>query len=590
RCLGEVLAGPVIDGHGLTVFLYKGDGSTLLGSQRLSAKGTYLIDIGDYTGVVFGKVLDSNSGADFRDEATGELRDLSANLMAVGLASKGDLLLNFNPLTTIATLKAMELAVANVSGPVITAQVVAKINAVVASALNLISLTDRSIITTINSDGTPNEQYMPGKLGLEVTYGAVLATLSGIDSINGNNMQATIDNLSSQLTLTGNGATWSRTAAIDFINGARIALNKDLFQGSASSLTALISDLTVQNVSTVSINPIATDGVIDVSEKSVILTGTNSIGASVALSFNGNTRQAIVNGTTWSYTLNTADIIVIGEGGKLVDATATLIGGVTATATRSFYVDDISPVVLSIAISGATGIQGGKLNAGDEVKASVLMSETVVVSGKPQLALNVGGVTVQANYLSGSGSSEIVFSYKVLAGEVDIDGIGISANSLSLNDGYIKDSVGNVALLTHSAIVNNSNYIVDTTAPELTLGTIADDMGSVVGNLLNWMRTDDTSLLLSGTTESGSIVKVYNGLVFLGNATVVGTTWTYSATVANGTTYQFNATATDAAGNTSVATSNFTVISDTAAPVVTLGTIADDIGTVMGDLVTGART
>jgi hypothetical protein len=147
------------------------------------------------------------------------------------------------------------------------------------------------------------------------------------------------------------------------------------------------------------------------------------------------------------------------------------------------------------------------------------------------------------------------------------------------------DAAGNVSAMTSNVAVTG-----DTTAPTINLNTVNDDVGTITGNLVSGARTDDTSLLLSGTTESGSTVKVYNGLVLLGNATVSGTSWTYSATVANGTTYQFNATATDVAGNVSAATSNFTVISDTASPAVTLATITDDIGTVVGNLVSGART
>ncbi|MDP1689683.1 MAG: Ig-like domain-containing protein, partial [bacterium] len=51
---------------------------------------------------------------------------------------------------------------------------------------------------------------------------------------------------------------------------------------------------------------------------------------------------------------------------------------------------------------------------------------------------------------------------------------------------------------------------------------------------------------------------------------VSGTTWSYTATVANGTTYQFNVKETDVAGNTSSATGDFTVIGDTTVPTVTL--------------------
>ena len=65
---------------------------------------------------------------------------------------------------------------------------------------------------------------------------------------------------------------------------------------------------------------------------------------------------------------------------------------------------------------------------------------------------------------------------------------------------------------------------------------------------------------------------VYNGITELDNATVSGTSWSYTATVANGTTYQFNVKETDLAGNTSAATSNFTVIGDTTAPTASVTT------------------
>ena len=72
--------------------------------------------------------------------------------------------------------------------------------------------------------------------------------------------------------------------------------------------------------------------------------------------------------------------------------------------------------------------------------------------------------------------------------------------------------------------------------------------------------------MLTGSNEAGSSVAVYNGATLLGAATVTGTSWRYTATVADGTTYLFNVKETDAAGNVSVATSNFAVTGDTVAP------------------------
>jgi hypothetical protein len=130
----------------------------------------------------------------------------------------------------------------------------------------------------------------------------------------------------------------------------------------------------------------------------------------------------------------------------------------------------------------------------------------------------------------------------------------------------------------------------DTTAPTANFGAATDNVGSVTGALTSGATTDDTSLVLSGTNESGSTVNVYNGDNLLGAATVSGTTWSYTATVVSGTTYQFNVKETDAAGNTSAATSNFTVIGDTTAPTANFGAATDNVGSVTGALTSGATT
>ena len=85
-------------------------------------------------------------------------------------------------------------------------------------------------------------------------------------------------------------------------------------------------------------------------------------------------------------------------------------------------------------------------------------------------------------------------------------------------------------------------------------------------------------------------MKVFNGTTELGAATVSGTSWSYSATVANGTTYQFNVKETDLAGNTSNATSNFAVTGDTAAPTASWSSATDNVGTVTGALTRGNTT
>ena len=147
------------------------------------------------------------------------------------------------------------------------------------------------------------------------------------------------------------------------------------------------------------------------------------------------------------------------------------------------------------------------------------------------------------------------------------------------------DAAGNITVRT-------GNYIYDKTAPTVALTAATDDVGSVTGTLVSGATTDDTALRLSGTNEAGAKVKVYNGATLLGSAAVSGTTWSYSATVANATTYLFNAKATDAAGNTSAATANFTVIGDTTPPTATAAvTGADDnVQPTTGNVASGGTT
>ena len=146
-------------------------------------------------------------------------------------------------------------------------------------------------------------------------------------------------------------------------------------------------------------------------------------------------------------------------------------------------------------------------------------------------------------------------------------------------------------LLSHTAqLSDNASYKVDTTAPTANFTKANDDEGTVRGDFTSDNTTDDTALVLSGTNEAESSVMVYDNSTELGAATVSGTSWSYSATVANGTTHQFNVRETDLAGNTSAATSNLAVTGDTTAPTANFTAATDDIGTVQGALTSGDTT
>ena len=163
------------------------------------------------------------------------------------------------------------------------------------------------------------------------------------------------------------------------------------------------------------------------------------------------------------------------DGGTITDAAGNpaILTAAAVTDNASFKVDTTAPTVSSEAITSATGIQNNTLNAGDVVSTTVTFSENVTVTSTPQLQLNIGGTLVQANYASGSGSSSLVFTYTILAGQTDANGISINANALSLNSGTITDAAGNPATLTAAVVTDNASFKVDTTAP--TINSFTDN-------------------------------------------------------------------------------------------------------------------
>jgi hypothetical protein len=86
---------------------------------------------------------------------------------------------------------------------------------------------------------------------------------------------------------------------------------------------------------------------------------------------------------------------------------------------------------------------------------------------------------------------------------------------------------------------------------------VNDDVGIFTGIVVKAASTDDTSLSVSGTLSAapaaGENVRIYDGANFLGNASVSGTTWTYSdtRTLTNAQKLNYTARVVDAAGNMS---------------------------------------
>ena len=105
---------------------------------------------------------------------------------------------------------------------------------------------------------------------------------------------------------------------------------------------------------------------------------------------------------------------------------------------------------------------------------TVTFSETVEVTGTPQLSLELGGGSRTATYEGGSGTAALVFAYEVADGESDTDGVGVEADSLS--GGTIEDTSDNPAELDHDGLSADSNHKMDGVKPrlEITGGAVVD--------------------------------------------------------------------------------------------------------------------
>ena len=135
--------------------------------------------------------------------------------------------------------------------------------------------------------------------------------------------------------------------------------------------------------------------------------------------------------------------------------------------------DTTPPAVSTIEITSDPGTDA-TYAAEDEIRVTLTFSETVEVTGTPQLTLELGGGSRTANYGGGSGTAALVFAYEVAVGESDTDGVGVEADSLS--GGTIRDEARNNAELDHDGLAADSGHKVDAVKPQLaaTGGAVVD--------------------------------------------------------------------------------------------------------------------
>ena len=268
---------------------------------------------------------------------------------------------------------------------------------------------------------------------------------------------------------------------------------------------AATPDNTAPTISSVAItSDTGDDGVYGIGDN-IEVTGTFSEDVTVTgspqleLTIGSRARNAAYKSATgskvvFSYTVasgdNDTDGIAIGvnklvlNGGGIEDnaGNSADLSHIALSTQPSHGVDGIRPTITSLTFTGSTGGSDGIYTSGEGLFASVRFSEKVIVRERwtnplsprqrPLLKLSVGGNNRYATFYSGlSSGNGLYFEYEVAKGDLDLDGVSISANAVDLNGGTIKDAAGNDAVLTNSATDANSHFQVD--AVPATVSSVA---------------------------------------------------------------------------------------------------------------------
>ncbi|TKJ95312.1 hypothetical protein PflCFBP13510_28690, partial [Pseudomonas fluorescens] len=148
------------------------------------------------------------------------------------------------------------------------------------------------------------------------------------------------------------------------------------------------------------------------------------------------------------------------------------------------------------------------------------------------------------------------------------------------------DAAGNTSGASEVYAIN-----IDTTPPSVLIRQVADNVGAINDPLSNPGRTDDTAPTISGTTEAGALVTIYDNGEAIGSiASDTQGNWSFSVPERADGRHQFTVTATDDAGNISPMSSPWIVEIDTSLPVASITHVTDDTGAVTGSVTNGGRT
>ncbi len=225
------------------------------------------------------------------------------------------------------------------------------------------------------------------------------------------------------------------------------------------------------------------------------------------------------------------------------DVTQVVISSASFSVLQDINIVDVKQIGPTVsAVSSSTA--DGAYKAGSTVLVSVDFSTAVTVNttgGTPTLLLETGATDRQATYVSGSGTSTLVFSYVVQSGDQSADLNYVSSSSLVLNGATISDSSSgknaSVTLPDAGALTSlggAKNIVIDTQLPTATVSL--SDTALTIG------ETATVTITFSEKVSdfSNADLTVSGGTLSAVSSADGGTTWTGTFTPTNGTTTSGN--------------------------------------------------
>ncbi|WP_458573604.1 beta strand repeat-containing protein [Enterobacter ludwigii] len=356
----------------------------------------------------------------------------------------------------------------------------------------------------------------------------------------------------------GNWSVGVPASVISSLADGTVTLSATITDSAGNSSTKT-HDVVVNTASVaLTVNTIAGDDVINAAEagSSLVINGSSAqfaSGTQVTVTLNGKSYTATIQSDgSWTTTVPAADVGALTDGGHYpVSVAAQDSAGNSASATHSISVDTTAPVIGVNTLSG-----DDVLNAAEAQQPLTVHGSTSAEAGQT-VTVTLGGKTYSATV-----ANDGTWTLDVPA--ADLAALNQGALTLTAS---VNDKAGNSGQTTHT-------LTVDTVAPTVTIGTVADD--DIVNN-----AEQLAGQTISGTTtaEQGQTVTVsFNDHRY---QATVGADGSWSVFVPghdflglSDGNYTLTATVNDKAGNPGSATHDVTLNGDV--PTITIHTFAQD--------------